>query len=272
MGQGGRHGHLDAATAGSTPGREHEMTSRWWDPLGMWQEAARPFTDMAAGQVPGWGSSPLQGLLDALRRALVGRPVTVGEGAQRLSFTLTTLEARVEPQAAATGQADDVVLEAKDVVFQGWSFATVTLQLGNVHTRVGGTPALVSAPVDVTATLTLDVLRRLVPLRQIVLDGLEDGGVRVRWSRSPGLGWMELRPVLHQGQVGLRPTALGRSRAWSLGDRLPVFRPRLPLPDDARVTGVRVREGRVEVRVRVDERRVDYRQVVALARRGRRSG
>ena len=41
------------------------MSSRWWDPLGMWQEAAAPLADAMAGQVTGWASTPVQGLVDA---------------------------------------------------------------------------------------------------------------------------------------------------------------------------------------------------------------
>lgn len=245
------------------------MSSRWWDPLGMWQEAAAPLADAMAGQVPGWASTPVQGLVDALRQALLGRSMTLGSGDDRVSFTLTDLTARVEPQAAASGQADDVLAAAEDVSWRQWRLARVTVRLGNVHTRFGGSPTLVSAPVDATATMTTDAARGLMP-SHLVLDGIGESAVRVRWSRLPGLGWLDLRPEPDRGRVLLRPVAAGtRSRSWPLPERLPGVRPRLTLPEDTRVTGVRVRAGEVEVEVRVDERRLDYREVLALARRGR---
>jgi hypothetical protein len=217
--------------------------------------------------VPAWSSTPVQGLVDALRQALLGRSMTVGTGADRVSFTLTDLTAKVGPQAAVSGQADEVVATATDVSWRHWRVTLVRVRFANVHTRFGTSPTLVSAPVDVTATVAADAVRGLLPPR-FVLDEVRDGAARVRWSRMPRAGWLDLRPELDHGTVLLRPVAVGRGgRSRYLPERLPAIRPRLALPDDTRVTGLRARAGEVEVRARVDERRLDLRQVMALARR-----
>ena len=58
----------------------------WWDPMGVWQQVAEPFADVAGDQVfAGWGSTnALQALVDGLRAGLVGRPLVLGTGASQL--------------------------------------------------------------------------------------------------------------------------------------------------------------------------------------------
>jgi hypothetical protein len=238
----------------------------------MWQQAARS----VAGMTPDLGAAswpattPLQAVVDGLRTALVGRPVRVPVGAERLAFTLSVLEARADPMAAATGQLDDVRVEAEQVTWGSYRFASVSAQLRNVHTRMRVRPLLVSAPVDVRVVVEADhasaLLGSMVPA--VRMEVTDDALLRVRWTRRPDLGWVAVRPAVEQGRLVVRPTGLGRGgRAWGTGRQLPALRPRLDLPETMRLTQVAVRPAAVELAVRVDEWRLDYLEVASLARR-----
>ena len=245
----------------------------WWDPLAMWQHAARSVGGMMPDPgMAGWPApSPLQSVVDGLRTALVGRPVRLPVGSERLAFTLSALEGRADPMAAASGQLDEVRIEAEQVAWGAYRFALVSAQLHNVHTRMRTRPVVVSAPVDVRVVLAADaasaLLQTAIPAVQVEIT--DDALVRARWSHRPGLGWVQVRPAVEQGRLVVRPTGLGRGRrGWATSTRLPALRPRLDLPETMRLTLVETRPAAVELGVRVDEWRLDYREVAALARRG----
>ena len=256
---------MAAQPSGGTPGP-------WWDPLAMWQQAARSVAGLTpdVGKVPWSATTPLQALVDGLRTALVGRPVRLPVGAERLAFTLSTLEAGADPMAAASGQLDDVRVEAERVSWGSYRFVSVSAQLSNVHTRMRVRPLVVSAPVDLRVVVAgadaSALLQSLVPAAR--MEVTEEALLRVRWSRRPDLGWVAVRPEVEQGRLVVRPTGLGRgARAWGTSRQLPALRPRIDLPETMRLTHVAVRPAAVEVGVRVDEWRLDYREVAALARR-----
>jgi hypothetical protein len=253
-------------------GQPDEGPIPWWDPVGVWQNAAQSFTDLAADQVlPVAGPrNALQALVDGLRAGLVGRPVAVGKGARRLAFTLSSLEASVSHMAAAAGQADDVSLSAENVEFRSYQFVSVSGRLSNVHTRMRAVPLLVSAPIDLSLTMTSEQLSawlaNLVP--NVTVEINDAGRLFVRRAGRPYWGYVEVRPAVEKGSLVLRPTAVGRGeRLWRFRRQLVPARPNVPLSDWVRITGVDLHPHRLEVHLRVDEWRLDYRDLVSLVRK-----
>ena len=243
--------------------------ARWWDPLGVWSEVTPPFPVPPLGPgVP--GVTAVTALVDQLRTALVGRPVTLGTGDRQVSFTLTSLEGRADPMAAASGQIDDVSVAAVHVAWQSYRFDSVTARLANVHTRFRALPVLVSAPIDVTVVLASEEARRLVgrTASPVDLEITEHGEVCVRWRRHPRLGWVEAQPEVENGSISLRPKAFGRGgRRRLLKRRWPAVRPGVAVPEPFRITRLHLRPDVVEVGLRVDEWRLDYRALTSLVRR-----
>ena len=243
----------------------------WWDPLGVWQRTESALTGLGTDEgraVPGsWNA--LQAAFDAVRSRMVGRPVAVGSGANRIAFTLTSLDATVGHMAAASGQVDDVSLTAKDVTWRSFRFTKVAVRLGNFHTRFRTRPVLVSAPVDVSAALTgeaLDtVLAKLAPAYRCEITG--NGDLRLRRARRPRWGYVQVSPSVEHGALVLRPTGLGRGeRPWRLRRRLLPIRPRLNLPDWVRLTGADVQAGSLEVQFRIDQWIVDSAELMSVVK------
>ncbi len=255
-------------------GQPDEGPDPWWDPMGVWQEAAQSFADLGAdpGLPVAGPRNALQALVDGLRAGLVGRPAAVGKGARRVAFTLSSLEASVGHMAAAAGQADGVSLSAENVEFRSYQFVSVSARLSNVHTRMRARPVLVSAPIDVSLTMTSEQLSawlaNLVPGVAVEID--DAGRLFVRRAGRPHWGYVEVRPAVEKGGLVVRPTAIGRGeRLWRLKRQLVPARPEVPLPDWVRITGVDLHPDRLEVHLRVDEWRLDHRDLVSLARRTR---
>lgn len=249
----------------------------WWDPMGLWQAVGDPFADAAARQgVPAWDSrNALQALLDGLRAGLVGRPVVMGSGESRVAFTLSSLEASVETLAAVSGQADDVHLSAADVEWRSYQFLSVAVRFANVHTRFRPGPTLVSAPIDVSVVMTGEALGAWVAQVSpaAVLEITDAGRAVLRAARRPHWAYVEVTPTVEHGGVVLRPTAVGRgSRRWLLGRHVVPFRPRLAVPDGARITGVEVQPHRLEIHVRIDEARSGLNDLASLVRKSARRG
>jgi hypothetical protein len=191
-------------------------------------------------------------------------------GAGRLAFTLSTLEGRADPMAAASGQLDEVRVEAQQVSWESYRFARVSAHLRNVHTRMRSGPVVVSAPVDVRVVVEAEAASALLQtaMPAVHVEITDDARIMARWSQRPGLGWVQVRPAIEQGRLVIRPVALGRGRrGWRTERRLPALRPRLDLPETMRLTFVEARPAAVELGVRVDEWRLDYREVAALAKR-----
>ncbi len=253
-----------------------EGQNPWWDPMGVWQQVGEPFAylgvPLAADQgTPAWGArNALQLLVDGLRKGLVGRPVAFGAGPSRVAFTLSSLEASVGHLAAAAGQADDVSLAAENVEWRSYQFASMNARLHNVHTRFRHRPVLVAAPVDVSLVLTEEVvsalMRKHVPA--VTSEIAESGRMFLRHARWPKWGYLEVRPAIEHGGLVVRPTGVGRgARVWRFGRRIAPVRPRVALPDGLRIVGVDVHPRGVEVHLRADEWRLDYRDLASLGQR-----
>lgn len=253
-------------------GQPDDGRNPWWDPMGVWQQGGQPLVDLAAEEgLPVWGSrNALEVLLDGLRAGLVGRPVVVGTGASRVAFTLSSLQASVGHMAAAAGQADDVALSAENVDWRSYQFVSVSARLSNVHTRFRAMPLLVSAPIDVSLVMTGEglsaLLAKLAPA--VKFEITDSGRMFVRPARRPHWGYVEVRPEVENGGLVVRPTGLGRgARLWRFRRQIVPVRPKVALPDRVRITGVDVHPNRLEVHLRVDEWRLDYRDLASLVRK-----
>jgi hypothetical protein len=242
----------------------------WWDPMGVWQQVRGPVVDPGMLDPSAWGArNALQLLVDGLRKALVGRPVTFGTGQGRVAFTLTSLEASVGQLAAATGQADDVSLVAQDAEWRSHHFASVSARLHNVHTRFRERPVLVSAPVDVSLVVSDEVVAALVAMHvpAVSVDVTESGWVRLRHAGRPHWGFVDVRPAAEGGALVVKVVGVGvGSRRWDLGWASPVLRPKVALPEGVRLTGVEVRPSGAEVQLRADEWKLGYGDLVTLGR------
>jgi len=239
--------------------------------MGVWQ-AGKPLADLTAEQWrAAWQSkSALQPLLDGVRAGLVGRPVVIGAGTNRVAFTLSSLEATVGQMAAASGQADDVRLSAEDIEFRRYQFASVSAQLYNVHSRLRARALLVSAPIDVSLTMTGERLTTMladhVPAVRIEIS--DAGRMLLRPARRPQWLCIEVRPAVEKGALVVRPTGWGgRARMWRFRWKVIRVRLNLALPDGVRITAVKVHPNRLEVHLRVDEWKLDLSEVAAFARR-----
>jgi hypothetical protein len=174
--------------------------------------------------------------------------------------------------ATAVGQADDVSLAARDVEWSGVHFTEVTATLDNVHTRVGTRPALVCAPIDLTAKVASEqatsFLARRLP--KLTARCVEAGQLRLRLRRHPTWGWLDVRLSVVSGQVTLQPVAFGRrKRAWRFKRRLPSKAVAIQLPENARITGLVVDPAGLKINVRIDQWRFEYNQILGVVRRNR---
>ena len=246
----------------------------WWDPMGVWQQVAEPFTNLSPESAPFmWaGRNPLQALLHGLRAGLIGRSVAVGSGPSRVAFTLSSLEASVGHLAAAAAQADDVSLSAANVEWRTYQFVTVSARLHNVHTRFRAKPVLVSAPLDVSVVMTgarlTSLLAEFVPSLSIVM--ADEARMLVRHARHPRWGHVEVLPAVDHGGLVLRPTGIGRgARMWRFGRRIVAVRPSVSLPEGVRFVGVDAHPDGLQVLLRVDELTVGLSELASLARKSR---
>lgn len=264
-----RFGALIRMSSFWSGGRDNNR-SPWWDPMEVWQ-VGRPFADLTAEQWrAAWESkSALQSLLDGVRAGLVGRPVVIGAGANRVAFTLSSLEATIGQMAAASGQADDVRLSAEDVEFRTYQFTCVNAQFYNVHCRLRSRALVVAAPIDVSLTITGQRLTALLADRvpAVRVEISDAGRLLVRPARRPQWLCVEVRPAVEKGALVLRPTGWGRrARLWRFRWKVIPVRVNLSLPDGVRITTVEVHPNRLEVHLRVDEWKLDLSEVAALAR------
>jgi hypothetical protein len=244
----------------------------FWSLSGLWQQMAGPFTDLRAfEELSTWGSrTAFDAMFQSVRSGLVGRRVEVGQGKGRVALTVSSLEAKLDPVATTAGQADDVTLTAVDVEWSDYRFTEVHAALGNVHTRLGSRPTLVTAPIDVSVSLSDEQMSELLATRtsSLAFTCVDPGQVRVRLARHPGWGWVECRPSVVGGRVVLQPTGLGRShRRWRFKRRLPSLRARIELPDNARIVGLDLAPNRLDLHLRIDEWRFAYKDVLGLVRK-----
>jgi hypothetical protein len=245
-----------------------------WDFFRMWQHMARPLAELAADEgLPMWGTrAPLQALLDGVRSSLVGRPLVMGAEDRRVALTLTSLDASLDPVAAAVGQVEDVTLAAENVQWRTYQFTAASATLRNVHTRWGARPLLVCAPVDLTMSMAGERLASMLVERtsSVQLDISDEGRMRLALARRPNWGWVEFRPVVERGCLVVRPTGLARAkRRWQFKRQMPAFRLKVLLPDAMRIVGLEVRSNRLDVQLRIDEWRLDYLSVMSMVGKSR---
>jgi hypothetical protein len=237
----------------------------------LFQQMTAPFGDFrGVEELSTWGPrNALEVLLDRARSGLVGRRVTMQVGGSRLGFTVSALDARLDPVATAAGQADDVVIAAEEVEWAGMQFTQVTGTLRNVHTRPGSSPLLVAAPVDLVASLTDDQLNDLLASRgvKVVAGCLESGEVRLRLAGRPAWGWIDVHPEVVDSRVTLRPVAIG-SNTWKrrFGRRVPAKTVPLRLPDHTRVVDLQVVPNGLRIHLRTDQWHLEYKQLLGKVR------
>lgn len=246
----------------------------FWNMAGLFRPMAGPFADLRGFEEwATWGSrNVLEALFESVRSGLIGRRVDMGVGDGRLSFTLSALDARLDPMATAAGQADDVSLTAEGVEWSGMQFAEVTATLSNVHTRPGIRPSLVCAPVDLAVLVSSEQVASVLATRtsKVVASGVDAGRVRLRLERHPSWGWMDVRPVVVSGRVRLRPIALGwKERSWRFKRRLPSKTLATRLPENARIMDLDVEAGGLRIQVRIDQWRLEYSEVLGVVRKPR---
>jgi hypothetical protein len=254
------------------PDEAGEERGSFWDLAGLFRQVARPFGDFRGfEELTTWGPrTAVEALLESVRSGLIGRRITTGSGDSRLSFTLSTLDARLDPVATAAGQADDVSLSAQDVEWSGMQFATATATLNNVHTRVGSRLSLVCAPVDMTLAASGEQVDSVLAkyCAKVMASCVDAGRVRLRWRQHPAWGWIDVRPAVVSGRVTLAPIAVGwGSRSWRFERRWPSKAVATNLPDNARITGVEVESGTLVVKIRIDEWRYDYKKIMDFVQR-----
>jgi hypothetical protein len=233
---------------------------------------AQPFADLAGEDAwPMWGSrTALQALLDAVRSRMVGRAVGVGKGENRVTLTLSFIEANLTPVATVAGQTDDVTVSARDLEWRSVRVPVLIATLRNVHTRMGSRPALVCAPVDVSAQIAGEGLTALLAKRhpRFGLEVTEDGQLRGYLARHPKWGAVVLRPSLDRGSLVVSATGMARaSRTWRFKRGTPAIRIRLALPDTVRITELEPGPSHLLLRLRVDEWRLDYLEAMSLTKK-----
>jgi len=212
----------------------------FWSLSGVWQQMTGPFTDLLAfEELSTWGSrTAFDAMFQSVRSGIVGRRVEVGRGKGRVALTVSSLEDKLDPVATTAGQADDVTLTAVEVEWSDYRFTQVHAALGNVHTRLGSSPTLVAAPIDVSVAMSDVQMSELLATRtpSLAFTCVELGQIRVQLARHPKWGWLECRPSVAGGRVVLQPTALGRKhRCWRFKRRLPSLPVRVDPPDNARI-------------------------------------
>ncbi len=238
-----------------------------WDPLGLWRTWGRPAAEAAFEHgLPSLSQAPLQLLLDAVRDRLVGRTVSMTVAARELSFVLDEVEVAPDPLLLASGQVDDVHIKASQVRWGETTLESAHAVLRNVHTRPGSRPSMVTAPVDITVQLSVSQLAELLRSSApwLVVGKGADGELRVRLRRRPGWGWVAVTLVADSPRMLAVPTGVGRrGHRRRLPSRVPRVPIRLTMPDGTRLVGVAALDSGVELHLRVDEYRLDYREAMA---------
>ncbi|MGV0717715.1 LmeA family phospholipid-binding protein [Mycolicibacterium sp. XJ662] len=181
-------------------------------------------------------------LFTTVRRLVVGRRLTVRLEEGDVTLTVTEFDSRLDARTLSVGQLDDVRLAARDVRYATGGFDHVTAVLHNVHVRPTATPVLVAAPVELTVEVSASeidgVLQKVAP-RWCATVGA-DSVARLRLTRRPSLGHLEVDASLDGSTLWLRPRGLvvGRYRS-PLPSRTPSYPVHLPvLPRGLRLTGI----------------------------------
>lgn len=219
---------------------------RWDDPFralemlgSLWSSTGLQSVSAGAAQAV---AMPYRTLFMTLQQLLVGKEVTVRMGDQDVVLTVTELDSALDPQGLAVGQLGEVRVAARDVSWDEQRLQSAVAVLRNVHIRPGVPPMVVAAPVELSSVLPAaifdEVLQQVAP--QLRSELSEDGTARLRWSRRPGWGGLEVDADVVGTTLWLRPRAVmtGRRR-WSLPARMPAYQvPLPPLPHGLLITHV----------------------------------
>ena len=196
------------------------------------------------------------------RRLMVGRQITVGAEGGPVTMTVSKVESRLDVRRLSVGQLDDVRIEARDITWRASRFDRAAAVLHNVHVRPGATPTLVAAPVDLTLDVPTEALDDLFSTVVPRLAGTvgDDGVARIRFSRRPRLGHVEIDAELDGSAVALRARSvtIGRRR-WPLPASTPAYRVALPeLPHGVQLTGVHFEPGLMRLSGSLPQCRVGF--------------
>ncbi|ABL04917.1 LmeA family phospholipid-binding protein [Mycobacterium ulcerans] len=219
---------------------------RWDDPFralemlgSLWSSTGLQSVSAGAAQAV---AMPYRTLFMTLQQLLVGKEVTVRMGDQDVVLTVTGLDSALDPQGLAVGQLGEVRVAARDVSWDEQRLQSAVAVLRNVHIRPGVPPMVVAAPVELSSVLPAaifdEVLQQVAP--QLRSELSEDGTARLRWSRRPEWGGLEVDADVVGTTLRLRPRAVmtGRRR-WSLPARMPAYQvPLPPLPHGLLITHV----------------------------------
>lgn len=238
-----------------------------WDPFGMWREFGRHAAEgMFQASAPMAPSAPLQMLIDAARSRLVGKRVGWTVGGERLAFDLEDIQFDPDPLLLAAGQVDDVQINVRNLVWGTHHVESARALLRNIHTRPGVRPRLVAAPIDLFLQVDDQRATELVSVRAPILTVVvnQEGIVDVSLRRRPRWGRVRVGLSSRGNRILVKPEALGRgTRRWQLPRHLPYVSIPLSLPADVRLVGIEPVGIGIELRLRVDERHIDYREAMS---------
>jgi hypothetical protein len=241
----------------------YDMTRplRRFDPLRPIDMLSALWSTAAVAPVSTGAAAAYRTLFMTLRRLVVGRRLTIRMENGDLSLTVTEFDSRLDMRRLSVGQLNDVRLAARDIHWEGSEFAHATAVLHNVHLRPAAPPILVAAPVELTLDVPTDVLDELFQWAAPRVSGEvgTDGVARLRLSRRPGLGHVEVTAELDGSTLWLKPRGLviRRSR-WRLPAKTPAYPVRLPaLPHGLQLTGITLEPDMIRLSGSVPEWHLD---------------
>ncbi len=196
----------------------------------------------------------VQAIVRAAHDKMVGHRVTVRSGDAEIAMNVLAIDTRLDPLRVARGDLDDIRLVAEDVRWGALVARRFVVAGRNVTLRPSLT--LIAAPLEVEVTVGSEFARDQMRLIRpgVLLDvdecGAEPGAMRLRWSRLPRCGHLEVTPQAAGSVIQLRPRALViAGRRFRVVRALPPIRIGVPeLPRELRLTAVEVGESEIRLR------------------------
>ncbi|MDT5015802.1 MAG: hypothetical protein QOD39_1962 [Mycobacterium sp.] len=234
---------------------------RRFDPFRPIDMLSSLWSSAAVAPVHSGAAAAYRTLFMTVRRLVVGRRLGVALENGDLTLTITEFDSRLDVRGLSVGQLNDVRLAARDIRWGDSQFDHATAVMHNVHLRPTAPPVLVAAPVELTlevpTTVLDDVFRWAAP--RLSGEVGSDGIARLRLSRRPKLGHVEIDARLDGSTLWLKPSGLvvRRSR-WTMPSRTPAYPVHLPeLPHGLQLTGISFAPGAVCLSGSVPEWRMD---------------
>jgi hypothetical protein len=222
---------------------------RWGSPIdlltALWSSAA--VVPVSTGAAAAYRT-----MFATVRRLVVGRRITIGlDDGSAVRLTVTGIESRLDVRALAVGQLGDVRVDARDIRHGDNRFDRATALAHDVHVRPGVPPVLVAGPVELTLEIPTRALDTLIGWAAPRFAGEvgADAVARLRLTRRPGWGQLEVDAALDGQTLMLTPRAVLRGRRrWRLPAFVPAYPVRLPdLPHGLILTGVAFAPGLVSL-------------------------